>query len=194
MRSKRRTVAALFAFFASVCPTIIDAEASGIAPNQEERQLARMIVGHAKQQRVDLKMDPILHRVARQKAMDMARRGYFSHTTPEGVGPNLAVRRAGFRLPTWYGTSRDANNIESISAGVPSPGAAFAGWLRSGSHRQHVLGTHPFYRSHNRFGVGCVEVPGSRYQRYYVFLSAPARQTVNPRPVAATIPAATHRR
>jgi uncharacterized protein YkwD len=79
------------------------------------------------------------------------------------------------RLPTWYSTSRGANNLESISAGYPSPNAALAGWLASPEHSRHLFGTDEFYRSHNRFGVGIVEVPGSPYQRYFVFLTAPAQ-------------------
>jgi uncharacterized protein YkwD len=184
MKTNLRNASALIALVSSVCMLAAEAQTGKTSPNPAEKELARLIVGHPKQERVELKLDPILQRVARRKALDMARRGYFSHTTPEGVGPNLAVRRAGYRLPTWYSKSRGVNNLESISAGYTSPTAVLDAWLRSQEHSRHLFGADEFYRSHNRFGVGIVEVPGSPYQRYYVFLTAPAQVPKTSQPTA----------
>lgn len=40
-------------------------------------------------------MDDKLTAAARSHAVDMSRRGYFSHTSLDGVGMSLRLRRAG---------------------------------------------------------------------------------------------------
>jgi uncharacterized protein YkwD len=139
----------------------------------EEKAVEGMMVADAGQQRVNPVCDPILSQVARARARDMALRDYFSHTNPDGNGPNLLVREAGFSLPDWYGTEQSANNIESISAGHPTADAAWQAWLNSSSHRTHVLGTEAFYAEQKAYGVGYYYNPNSHYHHYWVFLSAP---------------------
>jgi hypothetical protein len=117
--------------------------------------------------------DARLHLVARAKAEDLARRGYFSHVDPDGYGPNRAVQLTGYGLPGFWGTSNSANFIESIAAGYTSAQAAFDGWMNSPGHRRHVLAEESFYAEQTRYGVGYASVPGSPYTRYYVFISAP---------------------
>lgn len=151
----------------------------GIAPNPVEIQIANLAINHPSQARPTMVHDPILNLVARAKALDLAKRAYFSHVDPDGYGPNKAVQLAGYGLPGWYGTSLDANYIESISAGYASAQAAFDGWIASAGHRRHLLAEIPFYAEQTRYGVGYVELPGSPYVRYYVFISAPPNQSAN---------------
>jgi uncharacterized protein YkwD len=146
-------------------------EACGL--NAEESSVAQMVVSHASQERDNPVCNPILAQVARGRARDMALRGYFSHTNPDGKGPNLLVREAGYLLPDWYGDESGANNIESIGGGYTSPDGVWQGWLDSEKHRVHVLGTQSFYAGQNAFGIGYYFDPNSPLKHYWVFISAP---------------------
>src|SRR4051794_31530622 len=53
-----------------------------------EQELAEILTHDRGQQRPHLAWNPVLARVARERAWDMAVRGYFAHVTPEGVGSN----------------------------------------------------------------------------------------------------------
>ena len=141
--------------------------------NENEQAIADLMVTDAGQQRVNPICDSILSQVARARARDMANRNYFSHTTPEGDGPNLLVREAGYPLPDWYGDDQGSNNIESIGAGYATPDENWTGWLNSSQHRTHVLGTQQFYADQRAYGVGYYYNPDSVYKHYWVFLSAP---------------------
>ncbi len=117
-------------------------------------------------------LDPILTAVARARAQDMATRRYFSHTNPDGFGPNALVRAAGYELPSsWAG--RSGNFIESIGAGYATAEAAWDGWMHSPSHRTHLLASTSFYRDQTNFGIGSYADPSSPFRRYWVIITAP---------------------
>lgn len=140
--------------------------------NDEEQGLASLITGASNQQRDFMACNTVLAQVARERAQDMANRNYFGHTNPDGYGPNALVRNAGYRLPGFYASSQDGNNIESIAAGYRTAQAAFEGWMESTGHRVQVLGEAQFYRDQVEFGVGYYYNPNSEYKHYWVFLSA----------------------
>lgn len=144
--------------------------------NEQEAAVAELMENDAGQRRNNPVCDPILAQVARARARDMALRGYFSHTNPDGKGPNTLVREAGYPLPNWYSDTRNANNIESIGGGHTSPDAIWTGWLDSQLHRTHVLGTASFYADQEAYGVGYYFNPDSPSKHYWVFLSAPVAE------------------
>jgi uncharacterized protein YkwD len=144
--------------------------------NEQEAAVAALMESHPDQKRGTPVCDPILAQVARARARDMALRGYFSHTNPDGIGPNLLVREAGYPLPDWYGDSQDANNIESIGGGYSTPEDVWQGWLDSSGHRVHVLGEQGFYADQESYGIGYYYNPDARFGYYWVFLSAPTEQ------------------
>ena len=141
--------------------------------NEEEAAIAEMMLGASDQGRNSPVCNPILAQVARGRARDMALRGYFSHTNPDGDGPNLLVRRAGYPLPDWYASNQNSNNIESIGGGQVTPDEMWQDWLASAPHRTHVLATEEFYANQEAYGVGYYYKPDSPYGHYWVFLSAP---------------------
>lgn len=145
----------------------------GITPNAVEIQIASLAINHANQARPTMVYDPLLNLVARTKALDLARRGYFAHVDPDGYGPNKAVQLAGYGLPGWWGEGLESNYIESIGGGYSSAQAAFDGWMNSPGHRRHLLAESEFYAGQTRYGVGYAELSGSPYRRYYVFITAP---------------------
>ena len=141
-------------------------------PNAQESGLAELLRTHPQQSRAAFTYNPILARVARERAADMAARGYFGHTNPDGLGPNALVRQAGYVLPSYYGTEPTANNIESIAAGPSTPEAVLQLLLNSEAHRTHILGLHEFYAAQVEYGIGYVAAPGTKYGHYWVILTA----------------------
>jgi uncharacterized protein YkwD len=142
--------------------------------NAEENAIADLMASHPDQGRPTLTCNGILAQVARERAKDMGVRNYFDHVNPDGFGPNYLVNQAGFELPAWYLGSVTANYIESIAAGYLDSGATWQAWMQSPPHLRHLLGTDSFYAEQVEFGIGYVEVPGSRFLRYWVVLTAPA--------------------
>ena len=106
-----------FRFLISLAMFLVCAGPSARAwtPNAQELDIANRMKSASGQRRAFLTFDPILSQVARERAADMARRGYFDHTNPDGHGVNYLVRRAGYILPSSYPS--DGNNLESIAAG-----------------------------------------------------------------------------
>lgn len=68
-------------------------------------------------------------RAARRHSEDMARRRYFSHTSPEGTQPWDRMRAEGLSF------SRAAENIAVTGAGAQD---AVRGWINSPGHRANI--------------------------------------------------------
>lgn len=77
-----------------------------------------------------LTMDTKLTAAARSHAVDMSRRGYFSHTSLDGVGMSTRLRRAG----ATYTTAG-----ENIARGQTSPESVMKSWMNSPGHRRNIL-------------------------------------------------------
>lgn len=125
-----------------------------------------------------LNWDETLAKVAEFRAMDMARRNYFEHTTPEGIGPNYYINKGGYTLnPDWL-AKLSANNFESIAANHPTAvdgvkafiiGTGSPGFM----HRKHVLGMDDWNGSLLDIGIGFAKVPeGSAYKTYLCVIIA----------------------
>lgn len=79
---------------------------------------------------VTLTMNDRLNQAAQAHTEDMARRSYFSHTSPEGTNPGDRISATGY---SWmrYG--------ENIGAGYATPTDVVNGWLNSTGHRENIL-------------------------------------------------------
>jgi uncharacterized protein YkwD len=141
--------------------------------NTQEGAVLKLVTEDPDQKRKEIRCNPVLARVARERARDMATRRYFDHVNPDGYGPNYMARAAGYKLPDWYDKSDRANNIESIGGGYKDAYALWRAWLSSEYHRMHVLGTDGFYAEQEEIGIGFYEDPNSPYGTYWVFISAP---------------------
>ncbi|HOG46457.1 MAG TPA: CAP domain-containing protein [Anaerolineae bacterium] len=92
-----------------------------------------------------------LCQVAKGHANDMRRRGYQAHESPEGVGVDQRVSRAGV---SWHavgeniagGPTRRQGNV--TKTGYPSLAAVHRGLLSSPGHRANILG------DYDEMGVG----------------------------------------
>ena len=79
--------------------------------------------------------------VARGHSKDMTKRDYFSHDTPEGLGPTDRLHRAGMdcRKGNHWGIAENIT-IELSSSNVPEVAAkAVDGWMKSPGHRRNLL-------------------------------------------------------
>ncbi|WP_283138676.1 CAP domain-containing protein [Rhizohabitans arisaemae] len=66
---------------------------------------------------------------ARLHSADMAEKGYFSHTSPEGLTPWQRMERAGYRN----------GGAENIGRGYQTADEAVRSWMASAVHRKNIL-------------------------------------------------------
>jgi len=162
-----------FAFLLTSC-NVATFPQGGSFQSQQERKLADLFRGNARQKRPVMIYDQRLARAARAKAYDMARRGYFAHVDPDGNGANVLISRTGYRLPPIYLTSRELNFVESLAGGHDTAEETYQQFLTSALHRRHLLGENPVYAAQTRIGVGYAYVPDSKVVHYWAVLTAPA--------------------
>lgn len=87
-----------------------------------------------------LVLNGALRCAARHHAMDMAVRGFFDHTNPDGDGPGQRIDFAEYDHRGWG---------ENIAFGHPSPQAVMDGWMDSPGHCSNIMKA-----SFNEIGVG----------------------------------------
>ena len=133
------------------------------------RRLFDAICKHPAQRRQRIEWSDLLAQVATAHCIDMAERGFFGHTNPDGVGANERIRRAGIHLPAMYDGSPTANYTESLAAGDPTVDGTLRAWLNSPGHRPHVFGEADFFGTQTLAAVGYCE--GGYYKRYWCFLA-----------------------
>lgn len=184
LRSFSRWLAALLAMLlASGCivyryvpptgePTAAQRRWADSLSTVREADLARILVQEPGQRRPRLTRNPVLDSVARARAWDMARRGYFSHITPEGLGPNRLVEAAGYRLSPGYDRRPTGNDIEAAAAGYGTARQVWGWFMRSSLHRAHMLGLDARGLEQTEFGIGYAWRPQTRYGHYWVVLIA----------------------
>ncbi len=78
----------------------------------------------------ELTVNPLLEKAAQMKADDMAAKGYFSHTTPDGKSPWYWVLKAGYTY--LYAGENLAVNFEN-SEDVERA------WMNSETHRLNIM-------------------------------------------------------
>ena len=106
---------------------------------------------------------PKLREAARGHALDMQKRGYFAHDTPEGLTVGDRVRQTG------YSATRASENILAGQRLGSSARSAVKWWLESPVHCRNIM--NPFYA---QIGVGHVFEPSDAagLQHYWVIVFA----------------------
>src|SRR6478735_2830618 len=92
-----------------------------------------------------LRWNDTLARVAEAKALDMAKRNYFDHVSPEGYGINYFINQSGYTLNADWLKNKKENFFESIGSGHDSGEAAIQSLIideedANKGHRNHLLG------------------------------------------------------
>ena len=163
--------------------TIQNVSAEVQALSKEEFDAFSLIAQSPQQRRPAMHLNPLLCKIARLRAADMAQRNYFSHVTPEGTGPNQNLVNQGYALPGY--ALGATNSVESVFMGngqFGTPKFTVDSWLKSPVHRPDVFGQTAFTASKSEIGIG--KAVGRGYS-YYVFLSAPVN--ANPAPPFVTL-------
>jgi uncharacterized protein YkwD len=124
-----------------------------------------------------LKWNDILAKVAKEKAADMAKRNYFAHDTPEGLGINYLIHKAGYKLPEYMRKKKSDNFFESLGAGYSTGKEAIQGLIKDEfdknlGHRKHLLGMTDFYAACTDIGIGIAHNPKSKYGTYVCIIIA----------------------
>ena len=103
--------------------------------------------------------DAELELLALAHAQDMVTRGYFSHTTPEGI--DLDARFAQQQISA----SRTGENIQRNTKPISHTVAEAIRWFMSSTtHRSNLL-----HKRFNRIGAGVAEAPTGWYTFVLVF-------------------------
>lgn len=92
---------------------------------------------------IPLRRSPELDAIARSHSLDMARRNYLSHETPEGANPLDRIQDGGVT-----GFTLAAENLGRTDRSDPNQEIVFS-WMRSPDHRRNLLAP-PF----NGTGIG----------------------------------------
>lgn len=109
--------------------------------NSMEKQVASLTNSERKAAGLgSLTLDSQLSKLARMKAEDMAKNGYFSHTSP--------TYGSAFDMMKQYGVSyRTAG--ENIAKGQKTAESVMNGWMNSSGHRANILSS-----TYTHIGVG----------------------------------------
>ena len=118
-----------------------------------------------------------LARVAEAKALDMAKRNYFEHVNPDGLGINYFINQSGYTLNADWLKDKKENFFESIGSGHNSGADAIKAMIMdaedaSMGHRDHVLGIGDWDASLHDIGIGFVKCDDSKYQSYICVIIA----------------------
>ncbi|HTO86761.1 MAG TPA: CAP domain-containing protein [Thermoanaerobaculia bacterium] len=95
-----------------------------------DRMLARVNAERRAKRLPPLRENALLDQAAQAHADDMIRRSYYGHESPEGTTAMERARRAG------YGALRVGENI---AEGPPTVATVMDEWMRSSTHREHIL-------------------------------------------------------
>jgi uncharacterized protein YkwD len=109
-----------------------------------------------------LERRPDLDAVARAHSQDMARRGFFSHETPEGANWVDRLQRSGVE-----GFSMAGENVGLTSRAEPNR-EILNGWIHSPAHREN-LEARPF----NATGIGIARAANGTLYYTQVYLTFP---------------------
>ncbi len=115
----------------------------------EEQMIALVNAQRAANGLSPYQVGPLISGVAKAHAQDMVNRGYFAHTTPEGVTVNARLRVNDVSF------TRASENIQrNYRPAGESAQAAFNWFMNSRIHRSNLLSA-----TYTQIGVGAVEGP-----------------------------------
>ncbi|MFC9327052.1 sigma-70 family RNA polymerase sigma factor [Kitasatospora sp. NPDC057015] len=110
---------------------VVAAPAPAVALDPFERALVDLLNGErVKQGCAPLRVDPRLSEAAQRHSDDMAARGYFDHTDPDGVTAPQRITAAGYRWTTY---------AENIGFGRDDAAVVVGELMNTPDHRAHIL-------------------------------------------------------
>lgn len=126
----------------------------------------------------ELKVNPVLVLAAKFKAEDMASKGYFSHTSPEGLTPWFWFGKAGYSF-AYAGENLAVDFSESADVN--------AAWMKSAGHRANILN-----KNFTEIGIATAKGIYQGHEATFVVQlfgrPLPAYPAVAPTPTAGAVP------
>lgn len=130
---------------ATQAPQPVPTSTPGTVGTAEENEVVRLTnAERAKGGCQPLKHDPQLHQAASGHSADMAKKGYFSHTSQDGRTFMDRIRQAGFTGGRGW--------AENIAMGQRTPADVVKAWMNSSGHRANIMNC-----SYTLIGVGAVK-------------------------------------
>ncbi|MFC5820520.1 CAP domain-containing protein [Nonomuraea harbinensis] len=130
---------------ATQAPQPTTTSSPGTVGTAEENEVVRLTnAERAKGGCQPLKHDPQLNKAAAGHSSDMAKKGYFSHTSQDGRSFMDRIRQAGFTGGRGW--------AENIAMGQRTPADVVKAWMNSSGHRANIMNC-----SYNLIGVGAVK-------------------------------------
>lgn len=121
--------------------------------------------------------DPLLNKAAQAAADDMAKKGYFAHTSPDGKDPWFWLRQVGYRY-SYAGENLAVNFTDSRTVQ--------SAWMKSSTHRANIINKN---YTHVGFGTANGVYEGRETTFLVEFFAAPAA-AASPRTAAGATSAA----
>lgn len=134
--------------------------------NDEAKLLAQLIINDEKQNRLSIRCNKLLTEIAVAKAKKMLDFGMVAHNL--GGSPNARLSDANYKLPKYYGTDFNSNQVEAIAGGYSTAKEVWRAFKGSDSHRIHLLGEHEFYLEQDEIGVALIKEWYSPHVEYWV--------------------------
>ena len=128
--------------------------------------LAKLIIEDSEQQRAELHCNPLLSKVAQQKAEEMATHGEVSHYAI-GDPPDQRLAKAGYKVDIPSG-AYGLNHVEAVLGGFSEPQDVIDQLRNSFYHRVHLFAEHEFFLEQNEIGVGYAYEWKSPHVDYWV--------------------------
>ncbi len=143
--------------------------------------LPRVLVDYANEDRLmanfkQLVISPTLQKAAQLKADDMAEKGYFAHTSPEGHSPWYWFGQAGYDF-SYAGENLAVNFDESVDVNKA--------WMNSPGHKANIMNG-----NFSEIGIATAEgmYQGKRTTFVVQLFGRPASKTFIPKVIASTTP------
>lgn len=136
---QRSVIASGLAAAALAAGVAVPAQALAADTGQQQRVVELVNQARAGAGCEPLTEDERLADAANGHSSDMAARGYFSHTTPDGVTFDQRIKNAGHPSP----------GAENIASGQGSAEQVMDAWMKSDGHKRNILDC-----SLNSIGVG----------------------------------------
>jgi len=124
-----------------------------------------------------LKWNDTLAKIACTKAMDMVKRNYQGHITPEGYGINYMMDTAGYKLNKDWIKDPKMNTFESWQAGAGNGEEMIRELIldtydKNLGHRAQLLGMNDWNAKMLDIGIAFVKSPESPYQTHSIVIIA----------------------
>jgi len=152
-----------------------------IRSQQYASVVAAVLVDLANRDRTDNKLDgltisPVLTQAAQAKANDMAAKGYFAHTSPEGIDPWFWFQQVGYKF-TYAG--------ENLAIDFSDSDAVNTAWMNSPTHRANLLDQH-----FTEIGIATAEGMYQGHMTTFVVeeFGAPAKTSAQQATTAVNVP------